>query len=117
MLNCITLESRAKVSSSLVFPTPEKTIFFTSIPAFIAFINSPPETTSAPDPIFFNSLSKVILELDLTEKHIKGLLAPGMLFEEMGINYYGPIDGHDTINLVKTLKNMQLKGMCGIQSI
>ncbi len=47
------------------------------------------------------------LFLTKTEKHIKGLLAPGMLFEEMGINYYGPIDGHDTINLVKTLKNLK----------
>ena len=45
--------------------------------------------------------------LTKTEKHIKGLLAPGMLFEEMGINYYGPIDGHDTHFLVKTLKNLK----------
>jgi 1-deoxy-D-xylulose-5-phosphate synthase len=45
--------------------------------------------------------------LTKTEKHIKGLLAPGMLFEEMGINYYGPIDGHDTRFLVKTLKNLK----------
>ena len=45
--------------------------------------------------------------LTKTEKHIKGLLAPGMLFEEMGINYYGPIDGHNTQNLVKTLKNLK----------
>ena len=45
--------------------------------------------------------------LTKTEKHIKGLLAPGMLFEEMGINYYGPIDGHDTRLLVKTLKNLK----------
>ena len=45
--------------------------------------------------------------LTQTEKHIKGLIAPGMLFEEMGINYYGPIDGHDTRFLVKTLKNLK----------
>ena len=51
--------------------------------------------------------------LTKTEKHIKGLLAPGMLFEEMGINYYGPIDGHDTHFLVKTLKN--LKKIRGLQ--
>ncbi|MFL2560120.1 MAG: 1-deoxy-D-xylulose-5-phosphate synthase [Gammaproteobacteria bacterium] len=42
-----------------------------------------------------------------TEGHIKGWFAPGMLFEEMGINYYGPIDGHDTHFLVKTLKNLK----------
>ena len=46
-----------------------------------------------------------------TEGHIKGLFAPGMLFEEMGINYFGPIDGHDTKFLVKTLKNLKkIKG-------
>ena len=47
------------------------------------------------------------LFLTKTEKHIKGLIAPGMIFEEMGINYYGPIDGHDTRFLVKTLKNLK----------
>ena len=47
------------------------------------------------------------LFLTKTEKHIKGLLAPGMFFEEMGINYYGPINGHDTRFLVKTLKNLK----------
>ena len=43
------------------------------IPALIAFNSSPIETTSAPDPIFFNSFSNVKFELDFTEKHIKGL--------------------------------------------
>ena len=47
-----------------------RTIFFEAIPALIAFNNSPAETTSAPDPIFFNSLSKETFELDLTEKLI-----------------------------------------------
>ncbi len=45
--------------------------------------------------------------LTKTEKYIKSLIAPGMLFEEMGISYYGPIDGHDTLFLVKTLKNLK----------
>jgi hypothetical protein len=45
------------------------------MPALVAFNNSPSETTSAPEPIFFNSLSKAIFELDLREKHIKGLVA------------------------------------------
>ncbi|EOB1204393.1 1-deoxy-D-xylulose-5-phosphate synthase [Photobacterium damselae] len=45
------------------------------------------------------------------EEHIKGMVAPGTLFEEMGFNYIGPIDGHDIHELVKTIKNMKnLKG-------
>ena len=45
------------------------------------------------------------------EEHIKGMVIPGTLFEELGFNYIGPIDGHDIKALVNTLKNMrQLKG-------
>ena len=53
---------------------PEKTILLGLIPAFDTFNNSPAETTSAPEPNLFNSLSKFIFELDFTEKHIKGLI-------------------------------------------
>jgi 1-deoxy-D-xylulose-5-phosphate synthase len=42
-----------------------------------------------------------------TEEHIKGLVIPGTLFEELGFNYIGPIDGHDLPTLVQTLKNMK----------
>ncbi len=46
-----------------------------------------------------------------TEEHLKGMVIPGTLFEELGFNYIGPVDGHDVIELVKTLKNMrELKG-------
>lgn len=46
-----------------------------------------------------------------TEEHFKGLMAPGTLFEELGFNYIGPIDGHDLPTLVRTLENMkELKG-------
>ncbi len=45
------------------------------------------------------------------EEHLKGMVVPGTLFEELGFNYIGPIDGHDIEALIKTLKNMrQLKG-------
>ena len=45
------------------------------------------------------------------EEHVKGMLTPGTLFEELGFNYIGPIDGHDLDSLVPTLQNMQkLKG-------
>lgn len=41
------------------------------------------------------------------EEHVKGMVIPGTLFEELGFNYIGPIDGHDLPTLVSTLKNMR----------
>ena len=41
-----------------------------------------------------------------TEEHVKGMLAPGTLFEELGFNYFGPVDGHDLDTLVAVLKNI-----------
>ncbi|PUB73510.1 MAG: 1-deoxy-D-xylulose-5-phosphate synthase [gamma proteobacterium symbiont of Ctena orbiculata] len=41
------------------------------------------------------------------EEHMKGMVMPGTLFEEMGFNYIGPIDGHDFDTLVATLQNMR----------
>lgn len=41
------------------------------------------------------------------EEHVKGLVTPGILFEEFGFNYIGPIDGHDMETLLTTLKNVQ----------
>ena len=38
-----------------------------------------------------------------SEEHMKGMVLPGTMFEEMGFNYIGPIDGHDLDALVKTL--------------
>ncbi|KGE76934.1 1-deoxy-D-xylulose-5-phosphate synthase [Halomonas salina] len=42
-----------------------------------------------------------------TEEHMKGMVSPATLFEEMGFNYIGPIDGHDLPALVHTLRNMR----------
>jgi 1-deoxy-D-xylulose-5-phosphate synthase len=42
-----------------------------------------------------------------SEVHAKGMVLPGTLFEEMGFNYIGPIDGHDMNALVTTLGNMR----------
>tara|TARA_B100001063_G_scaffold121284_2_gene113216 strand:+ start:2503 stop:4425 length:1923 start_codon:yes stop_codon:yes gene_type:complete len=42
-----------------------------------------------------------------TEEHMKAMVAPGIFFEELGFNYYGPIDGHDTEELVHTLANLK----------
>ncbi|MEY2697232.1 MAG: hypothetical protein RL333_1370 [Pseudomonadota bacterium] len=41
------------------------------------------------------------------EEHVKGMVAPGTLFEELGFNYIGPIDGHDLDTLVTTLRNLR----------
>ena len=42
-----------------------------------------------------------------TEEHMKGMVAPGTLFEELGFHYIGPLDGHDLPGLINTLENMK----------
>ncbi len=42
------------------------------------------------------------------EEHAKGMVAPGTLFEELGFNYYGPVDGHDVDELVHVLQNLKV---------
>ena len=41
------------------------------------------------------------------EIHAKGMIAPGSLFEELGFEYFGPVDGHDTNNLINILDNLK----------
>lgn len=41
------------------------------------------------------------------EEHIKGMVVPGTIFEELGFHYIGPIDGHDVNGMVDTLRNMR----------
>ncbi len=46
------------------------------------------------------------------QEHVKGMVMPGTLFEELGFNYIGPIDGHDVLRLVNILNNLkEMKGM------
>jgi 1-deoxy-D-xylulose-5-phosphate synthase len=46
-----------------------------------------------------------------SEEHMKGMVLPGTMFEEMGFNFIGPVDGHDIKALVSTLRNIRkLKG-------
>lgn len=71
---------------------------------------------------FYNSLregSKAVLTkipqawefAKRTEEHFKGFMSPGTLFEELGFNYVGPIDGHDLPSLVRYLSNLrEIKG-------
>ena len=54
------------------------------------------------------SVAPSLLEFaNRVEGHVKGLLSPGTLFEELGFNYIGPIDGHDLDALIPTLQNLQ----------
>lgn len=59
----------------------------------------------------FSGLPPIKDLLKRTEEHLKGMVVPSTLFEELGFNYIGPIDGHDVQALTQTLKNMRaLKG-------
>lgn len=44
----------------------------------------------------------------LTEEFLKGLISPGVLFEELGFNYIGPVNGHDLASLERTLENVKV---------
>ena len=44
------------------------------------------------------------------EEHMKGMVVPGTLFEELGFHYFGPVDGHDIPTLVTMLNNMKKLG-------
>ena len=41
------------------------------------------------------------------EESLKSLIVPGILFDELGFRYFGPIDGHDLNMVIKTLKNIK----------
>ncbi len=41
------------------------------------------------------------------EEHMKGMVMPGTLFEELGFNYIGPVDGHDVDTLIQVIENMK----------
>ena len=58
-----------------------------------------------------SSIPSVLEFAKRAEEHVKGMLTPGTLFEELGFNYIGPIDGHDLDALIPTLQNLKaLKG-------
>jgi 1-deoxy-D-xylulose-5-phosphate synthase len=45
------------------------------------------------------------------EESLKNLVLPGVLFQEMGLRYFGPVDGHDVVGLTQALEKVrQLKG-------
>ena len=46
---------------------------------------------------------RIVHQVKKTKSGIKQLFVPGMFFEDMGITYLGPVDGHDLKTLIKTL--------------
>jgi 1-deoxy-D-xylulose-5-phosphate synthase len=58
-------------------------------------------------------LAKLPRALDLArraEEHVKGMVMPGTLFEELGFTYFGPLDGHDLAGLVRVLAKLKQLG-------
>ena len=50
---------------------------------------------------------------DYSFESFKHLLVPGLIFEELGFRYFGPVNGHDVIELVKTFENiLKLNDLC-----
>ncbi len=56
---------------------------------------------------FLERLPRIQKFAKRSEEHLKGMILPGTLFEELGIDYFGPIDGHDIPILIKTLENLK----------
>ncbi len=56
---------------------------------------------------FLERLPRIQKFAKRSEEHLKGMILPGTLFEELGIDYFGPIDGHDIDILIKTLENLK----------
>lgn len=51
---------------------------------------------------------KAVEILKKIEEYTKGLFAPGLIFEELGFTYVGPVDGHSLLALEETLENIKL---------
>ncbi len=47
---------------------------------------------------------KIVYQIRKTKSGIKQLIVPGMFFEDMGITYLGPVDGHDLKKMIKVLR-------------
>jgi 1-deoxy-D-xylulose-5-phosphate synthase len=56
---------------------------------------------------FLSRLPPLLALADRLERQVKGMIAPGQLFEELGFAYYGPVDGHDLPTLTRVMKDLQ----------
>lgn len=55
---------------------------------------------------FLSNIPPALELVRRTEEHVKGMVAPSTLFEELGFNYFGPVDGHDLDTLIPVLQNI-----------
>jgi 1-deoxy-D-xylulose-5-phosphate synthase len=55
----------------------------------------------------FKRRDKIRAAVAKVEEGIKGFLVPGILFEKLGFRYFGPLDGHDILSLVKILEHLK----------
>ncbi|HEX2897980.1 MAG TPA: 1-deoxy-D-xylulose-5-phosphate synthase, partial [candidate division Zixibacteria bacterium] len=55
----------------------------------------------------FKRRDKIRQTISDIEDSVKGFLVPGMLFQKLGFNYFGPIDGHNLSTLIKTLQHLK----------
>jgi 1-deoxy-D-xylulose-5-phosphate synthase len=55
----------------------------------------------------FKRRDKIRQTIAHIEHSIKGLLVPGMLFQKLGFRYFGPIDGHDLPQVIRTLQKLK----------
>ncbi len=59
----------------------------------------------------FSLIKRLVKKARKFEESVKGLIVPGLFFEELGFRYFGPIDGHNLDVLIPTLNNIiSLKG-------
>jgi 1-deoxy-D-xylulose-5-phosphate synthase len=66
-------------------------------------------------PAFGDRVYKAAMHI---EEAVKGFVTPGMLFEELGFQYFGPVDGHNLNHLIENLKNIKkLKGPILIHTV
>jgi 1-deoxy-D-xylulose-5-phosphate synthase len=56
---------------------------------------------------FLEKMPKIHEFAKRSEEHLKGMVLPSTLFEELGLDYFGPIDGHDLPTLIQTLQNLK----------
>lgn len=61
------------------------------------------DMTGALDKKMSNRLRKAAAKI---EGGLKGVITPGMLFEALGFRYFGPINGHNVVNLVKIMEEI-----------
>ena len=55
----------------------------------------------------FSKIPPALKAIHRAEEYMKGMVSPGTLFEEIGFNYIGLIDGHDVTGLVEILQNIK----------